>query len=407
MKTVFLFIIFFISDKAQAQTWTTLNTAQMGNAQANQANLNPGFKLDVYRNDLWYIADLTTHKVSCFHLNDGTVDIVDFASGQAGGYFDVAFTPSSAFFMSFNVGLYKINSDYTISIEYTANYGTHLYQNGDTIYMVHEDGFLRYTENGSLGSTYVFERIVAKGTNFYPSNSYNSSLKKFNGTGYVSYSTVDNEYLCGQFNDIKFSPYSDTIYVACAAGVSVGVNYDFVDSITPENTINMPSANVLEFEFDLENRMWACFGDVNGDAFALARLDGDTWTNYYDVNNSPINFASYRGIEIDTTGNLWVAATSKTYLLDLGETPVWLGTSEFKEELITLAPNPALDACVLSFPTMEERTVSVVNLQGQVLATYTSQTESFSMDLNGWAKGNYLVVIESPNGKTVKQLNKQ
>jgi hypothetical protein len=271
------------------------------------------------------------------------------------------------------------------------------------------NGLLRYTENGSIITLPPFNRITARENQFYPSYNYLGSLAKYTGigtSGYQQYSTIDYEYLCGQYNDIKFSPYNDTIYVACASGISVGFNYDFVDSITPDNTTNMPSANVLEFEFDLENRMWACFGDVNGDAFALARLDGDTWTNYYDANNSPITFGSYKGIEIDTTGNLWVAATTKTYLLDLGETPLWLGTSELKEEFISLAPNPATEQCVLSFPDAEERVITVMTVQGQVLETHVSQTNSFSMDLIGLAKGNYLVVITSSNGKTVKDLNK-
>ncbi len=404
MRYLVLFILFQFSTQLQAQTWTTLNTMQMGNAAAS-----PGFKLDVYRNDLWYLSyDFSApYKISCFHLSDGSVDVIDALSANS----DVAFTPASRFFMSFASGLYKVNSDFTLTNKYSGDYNSALFQNGDTIYMpmAEPSGLLRYTENGWLITLPAFKLICAKDSQFYPANSTDGSLRKYTGngaSGYESYSTIDDQYICGLFNDIKFSPYSDTIYVACAAGISVGVNYDFVDSITPDNTTNMPSANVLEFEFDLENRMWACFGDVNGDAFALARLDGDTWTNYYDANNSPITFDTYKGMEIDTTGNLWVAATTKTYLLDLGETPLWLGTSELKEEFISLAPNPATEQCELSFPDAEERVVTVMTVQGQVLETHVTQTNSFSMDLTGLAKGNYLVVITSSKGKTVKPLNK-
>ena|SRR6218665_2027930 len=406
MRFLLFFIWIHLSALSQAQTWTTLNTVQMGNAYAN-----PGFKLDVYRNDLWYFSSNSPYGVSCFHINDGTVDMIDVINPEViTANYDVAFTPASRFLMSFGSGLYKVNPDYTLTNKYFANYNSNIFQNGDTVYMSLEGPeYLSYTESGSVIRQKSFRNICAKGSVLYPSYFIDGPIQKYTGLssdGYDPYYLIDDEMICTLFNEIKFSPYSDTIYVACTAGVSIGIDYDFIDSITPENTINMPSANVLEFEFDLENRMWACFGDVNGDAFALARLDGDTWTNYYDANNSPITFGTYKGMEIDTIGNLWVAATSKTYLLDLGETPVWLGTTELKEELITLAPNPALETCELSFPTSEERSISIATVQGQILKTYTNQTANFSIDLNGLVKGNYLVVIESPSGKTVKQFSK-
>ncbi len=406
MKTVLFCVISLVGLNLQAQTWTTLNTVQMGNAQAN-----PGFKLDVYRNDLWYYASTNQYKVSCFHLNDGSIDLIDLYNPQViTADYDVAFTPASRFLMSFGSGLYKINADYSLTNKYFANYNSDIFQNGDTIYMaLYGPEYLAYTENGSITHQKSFRNVCAKGSILYPSFFINGSLQKYTGVstdGYEDYSSIDNEYLCGQFNDIKFSPYTDTVYVACAAGISIGYNYDFVDSITPDNTTNMPSANVLEFEFDLENRIWACFADTNGDAFAIARLDGDTWTNYYDVNNSPITFGTYKGMEIDTTGNLWVAATSKTYLLDLGETPLWLATSELKEEQISLSPNPALEACELAFPNSEKRSISIVTIEGQLLQTYISQTNLFTIDFKNLAKGNYLMVIESENEKTVKKFVK-
>ena len=388
MKRLLLIILLIIAGSVQAQSWQTirLNTTLGIYAPYDCFKLNP------YTNDLWFcnnemVASLSPTGERRFMDMTGVSDLP--------ADHDLAFTPAYTYFADEIYGLFRINNDYSKTQVYNDIYVGKVFSNGDTIYMglTNPNGYLSYTSNGIISSTIPFERIEAKRDIKYGAYNLNSSFMKYTGigtSGYSYYSTIDNEHFCGQFHDAKFSRLTDTFYVSCTQGITKAINYDFNDSIVPSNTINMPSANVIEFEFDDQDRLWAVFGDANDVPFAFARLDGNEWTNRYDASNCPINFAAYKGLEIDTLGNLWVSESFYLHTLLTPNSPVWLGTQELALETLEAYPNPAEDQVTIKLPNVGGR-LQVADLSGVVLLEEKVLTEQeLSLDISSWMPGCYV-----------------
>jgi len=385
-----ILILFFMYGHFYSQTWQTvrLNTS----AGLNIFPPYKGFKINPYTNDLWF---LNTSRVSCLEA-DGSVHFLDLSEYPSGCNPDITFTPSNPYFRNTFSGLYRVNADYSKVLVYSGNDLGNVYSNGDTVYMdLHSssNGYLTYTANGIFTVPIDFSRIEAKGTIKYPAYTIDGNFMKYTGSGFggfQTYNAIDDEYLCGLFHDAKFSRLTDTFYVSCTQGITKAINYDFNDSIVPSNTINMPSANVIEFEFDDQDRLWAVFGDANDVPFAFARLDGNEWTNRYDVSNCPINFAEYKGLEIDTLGNLWISERFYLHTLLTPNSPVWLGTQELSLETLEAYPNPAEDQVTIKLPNAGGR-LQVATLSGVVLLEESNLTEKeVSLDISSWTKGCYV-----------------
>lgn len=401
MKQLSILFCVFISFFGTSQTWNSYPTTIWG---FNAVGPNV-FKLDRYQNELWFARE-SHPRVTCLHLNTGERDTVSNLS--LCGYTctkDVAFTPTNQYIMMEYTGLHRINTDYSVINVYNEYDVSRVSQNEDTIYLINESlfHFLRYTSSGSVLTDVGFRKITAKGNWFYPSNT-NSSLEKYTGvgaSGYQNYAGLDPEHTCGVFHDIKFSPYSDSIYVSCSSGINIAYSYDFIYNINPSNTVNMPTANVLEFEFDTENNIWAVFGDTNDEPYALAQLVGNSWVNYYDGTNSPIDFTRYEGFEIDTNGVIWVLERTELHTLSFGNNPSWLNTVENAATDFTIYPNPANDQFTIESESSEPLEVTIFSATGQLIKTHTVQSgESISIsDLN---TGFYTVQIEQNGEKTTK-----
>lgn len=391
MKNLLFCFSILVSGMGLSQTWQTINTfADLGIHAPHY-----GFKLNRYTNDLWFLAG---YQVACLHPN-GSVDTLEIDALTTAGDNaepDIEFTPERPYLLNAFSGLYKVNTDYSIDLVYPGYYLSEtIYANGDTIYYPLEDpqGYLKYFNSSTETAMINFDRIAGKGDQIYGAFNTTGSLQKYTGNtsdGYESYSQIDDQYICGQFNDLKFSPYSDTFYVACAAGVSKAINLDFIDSIVPENTVNMPSSNVLEIEFDDQDRIWACFGDVNDVPFALARLDGDTWTNYSDNTNSPIDFSKYLGFEVDTMGNVWVMEYVRMHTLLNPNSPVWLGTTELSNSSLNVYPIPASEMVIIDLPSGTGQ-LTVTSMTGEILYAETGNQSQFTLDVSNWSKGCYII----------------
>ncbi|HLP54817.1 MAG TPA: T9SS type A sorting domain-containing protein [Fluviicola sp.] len=407
MKTLLYTCCLLLVSTVYSQTWHTNTTYGVGVTLPGEA-----FKINPYQNDLWFLNDHTnTANVMCLHLNTGEVDTVFFTVCPSLCDKDVAFTSNYTYLSGYYSGLYRVNNDYSFTNVYNNVYVDYLSQNNDTIYMalIDDSQYLSYTSNGSIISSPGFRRITAKGNFKYSSYSFDGSLQKYTGQtsdGYEAYSSVDAEHICGLFHDIKFSPYSDTIYVACTAGISLGYNYDFNDSITPNNTTDMPSANVLEFEFDLENHIWACFGDANDVPFAFARLDGDTWTNRFDNTNCPVSFSNYHGMEIDTIGNIWIAESNKVHTLSWGNAPQWLGVNELQTLQFSVSPNPTHDVFTLEVPEAEGYSVRIFTPTGQEIVRFDAEDTMKEVDLSTLPQGVYIVNVQTATETGIQQVVK-
>ena len=162
----------------------------------------------------------------------------------------------------------------------------------------------------------------------------------------------------------------------------------------------MPARNVLEIEFDQLDRLWAVFGDASNKAFALARFENGTWVERFDASNCPINFATYRGFEIDTLGNIWVVDNYNLHTLLTPNSPQWLSTKELKPDVaIDIYPNPSTGIVQLSSNEMIEN-LSVYDCTGRlVFSEKMNAAKSQEVNLSFLENGNYLLEIGS--GKMV------
>ena len=181
-------------------------------------------------------------------------------------------------------------------------------------------------------------------------------------------------------------------------------NYNILDTITPNNTINMPSPNVLEIEFDHNDSLWAVFGDVNDTPFALAKLEGDTWTNRFDNSNSPIDFSNFYGLEIDTLGNLWVADLNYLHTFLTPNSPTWLGLHDNgKANQFNLFPNPATTTFTISgipASTLGEK-ATLKDLSGKIVMEFELNEQNQLVDVSQLRKGIYLLQIGESTEKII------
>ncbi len=385
------------------QTWQSIN--KIGSFETSP---NRSFQINPYTNDMWLIQDT---KIAVIE-NDGTIR--NFADSELGPLWpgdnlQFAFTPSDIFY---NINVYGFHSftGYNSSLIDAGleNYDN-ISSNGDTIYISFFDGLLfKKWYNGTL-QTYnkYYPEIDAKNTFLYGSDGNSFVSQYIESTNTSVHLMSDPEYLWCLFNDTKFSRHTDTFYVGSTQGISFAYNYDFLDTITPNNTFNMPSANVLEMEFDADDSLWAVFGDVNGDAFALAKLEGDTWTNIYDASNSPIIFSSFFGLEIDTLGNLWAADFNYLHTLLTPNSPGWLSLLENEKAIsFSVSPNPSADFITVKSESIIDM-IEIVDLQGRKVLSTDYHSFNPIVNVVDLKKGSYFIKVFSGNTVEFEQFVKE
>jgi hypothetical protein len=160
----------------------------------------------------------------------------------------------------------------------------------------------------------------------------------------------------------------------------------------------------LEIEFDDKDSLWAVFGDVNDTPFALAKLEGNTWTNRYDNSNSPIDFSNFYGLEIDTLGNLWVADLNYLHTLLTPNSPAWLGLHDNgKTNHFNLFPNPATKTIHLEGITEEDQVI-IFDFQGNKCPI---QRNGNNLNIESLPRGLYLISVNTKYGYFCHRLIKQ
>ena len=319
----------------------------------------------------------------------------------AGNEMSFAFTPEHTYFSDNGNGLYTFDG-YVKNLVYPHSEIRSINFNNDTIYIINSganQGFSKY-QNGNIYTTILSaDEIVAKNSFLYADMGF---IAKVNSPSTFTFLHTDPQYLTGVRNEMKFSRLTDTLYTCGKKGISYAYNYDFLDTIAPSNSINMPARNVLEIEFDQLDRLWAVFGDASNKAFALARFDNGIWVERYDASNCPIDFATYRGFEIDTLGNIWVVDNYNLHTLLTPNSPQWLSTKELKTDVaIDVYPNPSKGVVQLSSNEMIE-SLSVYDCTGRmVFSEKLNAAKSQEVNLSFLENGNYLLEIGS--GKMVSK----
>jgi hypothetical protein len=399
MRIVLLFICVLSFLKSNAQWQSIPRNGTYETAPYRQ------FIIDPYRNSIWCIQDL---KVSVIE-NSGTIHkftSTNLGELWTGDNISFVFTPNDIYYNIDVFGLHKFTNYISTPLESSLSNYFNLSSNGDTVYITKKDlqGFVKYYNNESFSFNRNFRNIHAKGVFFYGTNG--------NSTGIFSYNSISNEstnlnqdpeYLDAIYNAVKFSRHSDTLYVAGKKGISFAFNYDFLDTITPNNTVNMPSSNVLEIEFDHEDKLWAVFGDASDVPFSLAKLEGSTWVNQYDATNSPIDFNNYLGMEIDTLGNVWVVDNMNLHTLLTESSPAWLSTIELQATAkFSLHPNPTNEFIELTTekPTGEYQ---LLDAQGRIIKTEKIHSSQQLIDLSTLQSGVYFIELDGKVKRFVKE----
>jgi hypothetical protein len=359
------------------------------------------FSIDPYRNNIWFVNDT---KVSVLE-NSGAIHVFtssELGSLWSGDQLQFAFTPNHIYYARDYFGLYSFDG-YISQEEYpfTGYQGKIRSSGGESVFILQVEPYTTYVEfnEAFVDNPYRGAYNMAVKNNFmYVSFSSNSNIAYYTapGTSDYAYIHTDQNYVGGNYNEMKFSRFSDTLYVAGKKGISYAYNYDFLDTITPNNTINMPSPNVLEIEFDDKDSLWAVFGDVNDTPFALAKLEGNAWTNRFDNSNSPIDFSNFYGLEIDTLGNLWVADLNYLHTFLTPNSPTWLGLHDNgKANQFNLFPNPATTTFTISgipASTLGEK-ATLKDLSGKIVMEFELNEQNQLVDVSQLRKGIYLLQI--------------
>jgi len=383
-----------------AQSWTSIPKSNYFSASPREQ-----FTHSPYSNTLWCVgvnnvATITEGGI----FTNYTINELGPLSSNIDQRF--AFTSTDIFYIRNGYGLYSFNNELSTSLYPNFNDFKGISTNLDTVYIVlNSPNFTKKYINGMVTDFgQLHPVILAKDTFYYFSN----------GTSYVGYNVNGNpgnsvylsfndpDFLQGLFHDIKYTRRTDSLFVGGNKGISIAYNYDFIDTLTPNNTTNMPSSRVLEMEFDLDDNLWAVFGDANNDGIALARLDGTNWSDIYTSANSPIDFSSFIGIEIDTLGTIWVVDENNLHALTNANSPAWLGNLELsKAEELLLSPNPVSDELNIQHKNLLHSKIEIIDMKGQIVLEESPNSSTIIIDVRKWKEGFYIVRFISEDGEAV------
>jgi hypothetical protein len=383
MKLILLFFSSVICLSCFGQNWISFSKTDFFKVTPTNQ-----FIIDPFTNDIWFVSD---SKASTVHTNG---QVFEFGTNElgalwAGDNLCFGFSQGHIYFSKLLEGLYSFDS-YNRSLKFSSTKIDCITTNSDTVYtMSGTQNMYKYTPVSTIDAMYGLSNVIAKNQFLY----FNSGvIGRKVGLGSV-YLHMDPQYLIAPINDFKFTRKTDTLYVAGTKGISYAYNYDFLDTITPNNTLNMPSSNVLEIEFDHLDGLWAVFGDGNDVPFALAKLEGNAWTNVFDGSNSPIDFTNFLGLEIDTLGNVWVVDNVQLHTLLTPNSPSWLTTYELEKpsSIFSVYPNPSHGTMHLTInPNTTVSTIEITDLSGKLLSSMACTSE---LELN-LERGQYFICLK-------------
>lgn len=367
MKHLVLFILLVNVILIKAQSWQSLSMFDTyEEAPFLQFEINP------YKNDIWFVGYTQIAVLE----NDGEFHVFPESFSAPflwGSDKYMAFTPNHIYYAHDDFGLFTFDN-YVADLKYSfTDYDGILCSDEDTIYILRVGDFnelYKYSESGTTISGRVLNNLQSKNGYFYGDIGQPAYYLDNSSTNYV-YLYSDQDYLLSPYNEMKFSRLTDTLFVSSKLGISKVFNYDVFDTITPNNTTNMPSPNVLEMEWDMNDNLWAVFGTPTDEAFAMAQLENDTWVNRIDASNSPIDFDDFIGLEIDTLSNLWVVDNTHLHTLITPNSPEWLSALEFKSSAnLSLYPNPSSGTIHIETENKNVTAILIYDLSGRKMEEY-------------------------------------
>lgn len=392
MKYLLIVFFGFFLNSSIAQTWQSIPKSVTGNTTGWLQ-----FIIDPYTNNIW----VNVEQQAAVIENDGTIKVFTTASGElgtmwVGSELRFAFTPSHVYCASRGYG-FRSFDNYIALLEYTfTEYQGGISSDQDTIFIMEvivggNERLVVFTDSqigleiknaGLIISKNGFE-YADTGVPCYYNNPPITTTWLWN----------DPEYLQVQHHEMKFTRMTDTLYISGQLGINKVYNYDVFDTITPNNTSNMPSPNVLEMDWDQMDNLWAVFGDSNDKAFAIARLDGNQWVDLIDANNSPIAFSEFYGLEIDTLGNLWFSDKNGLHTIVTASSPSWLNTIEIGSTDFQVYPNPAKDVLSIRSELNGEMDVVILDTYGRKVQSGMIINGQTELNISNLSSGVYFITL--------------
>jgi hypothetical protein len=410
-KRIILLFTLINSIIGHAQDWHTFHSSQFHPYVVWNSYGSPyqKFKVNPYDNSIWFASQTKIFRLS----SDG--QFTDFNASNEPmlqGYYafeDIAFTPSRTVLVDQYFGLINYDGNSWSTIPNGVD-GVHLSSDGDTIWCarINENYLVIQPQGSQFGTSSYYRRIESKNGNQWATSGVNQGgLSYFqNGTPLMYNADTIPFMLENQTYQMKFSRFSDTLYKSGDIGIALAVGNSFVDTITPNNTINMPTNLIIkEFEIDHNHNIWALFGEAGllNPIKKLGYLERalGTWT-IYDEQNTPIIFTEGAGIELDTLGNLWVVNKQLLHVFTTGIEPVWVGVSELTKDnpSIVIYPNPSKNEIHIQTNELNIERIEVLDVNGKVLMS-TNASENISVE--SLVPGLYFVQVTSKTGGILKE----
>lgn len=411
MKNLFLYFAILATNLGNAQVWHTFHSSQFHPYVVWNSYGFPyqNFKVNPYDNTIWFASQTKIFRLS----SDG--QFTDFNASNEPmlqGYYafeDIAFTPSRTVLVDQYFGLINYDGNSWSTIPNGVN-GIKLSSDLDTIWCarINENYSVIHPQDVQLGNSSDLRRIESKNGNHWASTSisqgglsyFQSGLPLMYNADTIPFMLENQTYL------FKFSRFSDTLYKSGDLGIALAVGNSFVDTITPNNTINMPADLIVkEFEIDKNNNIWAVFGEFGilnpPKKIGFLNRNLKTWT-IYDDQNTPIVFTDGVGIELDTLGNLWVVNKQLLHVFTTGIEPAWLGTSELANDnsSIVIYPNPTKNELHIQNNGLNVELIEILDINGNLLMSLTS-LENISVE--NLDAGLYFVLVKFDKGNIVQQ----
>jgi hypothetical protein len=396
MKNLILMLFCIFYGCINAQNWRSIPKAQSFGVPPVKFLINP------YNNQMWFIGGTSLHMLDTNGQNRLFQSELQ-GNLYAGNDMSFAFTAEHTYFSDNGNGLYTFDN-YIKNLIYPHSDIRSLKSDADTVYIIRSGssaGFYKYCNSSVVQTNKTVSNLAAKNSFIYCDIGILAQIAGPNSSDW-NLLYYDPQYMSGVHHEFKFSRKSDSLYVCGKKGISYAYNYDFLDTIAPNNSINMPARNVLEIEFDQLDRLWAVFGDASNKAFALARFDNGTWVEKYDASNCPINFATYRGFEIDTLGNIWVVDDFNLHTLLTPNSPIWLSTVELKKDVsMNIYPNPSSGTVNIS-STLNIESIAIYDCMGRlVYSEKMNASKTQDVNISFLENGNY--VLEASSGSVVSR----
>lgn len=396
MKLITLCITLLLTSISFTQTWQTINRTDFGFAFGSWLFLNSGsehgFNISPYDNSIWLSQ---TERLTRIDENGNLTefDINNHPVLEDGHYIDFAFANNTVYALDKWSGIYSFDgTDWTY--DHLFYYGENLNTDSDTIWVgeVEIGGNAVQIHDGTMTFLdFSATNIRSKNGVKWINNGGSGIYRYYSGQFGQWYSPDTCLLLSTDVSTFKFSPNTDSLYVAGDLGISIAHDDMFIDTITTFNTTNMPSGYIREMEFDADDNIWALFAESTILSTSLAFLNRVTmvWT-VYDATNSPVSFPDHVALELDTFGNVWLAENNALHCLKLGSTTQWLGQDEIENTSFSIYPNPSNGEFTISLNEEAHATqIYISDIEGRIIESKT-YVEKTSLDL---PKGVYFITL--------------